>query len=299
LLAGAVAPERRAAAAALTWIMMVAGIAISAAVAGSLLDPFTMTRLALVAGGIALTAFLLTLVAVAGMETRPATRSDTAETSFPDALRDIRTDPQAALFTLFVFVSMLSYSMQDLILEPFGGLVFGMTPGQTTSLAGLQHGGVLAGMLVAGVGGSAFRGAAGLQPWIAGGCLASSIALAGLVFGAVRPDWPLAVNVVLLGFANGLFAVAAIGAMMMLAGAGRKAGAGMRMGVWGAAQAIAFGLGGLLGAGTVDLARAVTGSAGQAFQIAFTGQAVLFLLAAWLALRAVPAARTPVAALAL
>jgi BCD family chlorophyll transporter-like MFS transporter len=285
LLASAVAPERRAGAAALTWIMMVAGIAISAGVAGSLLEPFSMSRLALVAGGIALTAFLLTLIAVAGVERRPAPVSTEAQTSFGEALRDIRTDPQAAQFTLFVFVSMLSYSMQDLILEPFGGLVFAMSPAETTSLAGLQHGGVLAGMLLAGIGGSAFseRALARSGPGSWAACVASAVALGGLVLGAVSPGWPLIANVVLLGFANGIFAVAAIGAMMGLAGAGRTAGAGMRMGVWGAAQAIAFGLGGLLGAGTVDVARALTGSAGSAFQVAFAGQALLFLLAARLA----------------
>jgi len=298
LLASAVVPERRAAAAALTWIMMVAGIAISAGVAGSLLEPFSMARLALVAGGIALTAFLLTLAALAGIERRVAPAAP-ADASFAEALRDIRADPQALQFTLFVFVSMLSYSMQDLILEPFGGLVFAMTPGETTSLAGLQHGGVLAGMLLAGFAGSAFarRGTAELRPWIVGGCLASAVALAGLVFGASRPDWPLAANIVLLGFANGIFAVAAIGAMMALAGAGRTAGVGLRMGVWGAAQAIAFGLGGLIGAGTVDIARALTGSAGTAFQIAFAGQALLFLLAARLAAGVASPARRPGAAL--
>ena len=46
---------------------------------------------------------------------------------------------------------MLAYSAQDLILEPFAGSVFGLTPGQSTKLAGVQHGGVLLGMLVVGV----------------------------------------------------------------------------------------------------------------------------------------------------
>jgi MFS transporter, BCD family, chlorophyll transporter len=162
-----------------------------------------------------------------------------------------------------------------------------MSPGETTALAGLQHGGVLAGMLLAGIGGSAFAartGARQLQPWIVGGCLASALTLAGLVLGARAPGtWPLAANVVLLGFANGVFAVAAIGTMMALGGAGRTAGSGLRMGVWGAAQAVAFGLGGLIGAGTVDVARALTGSPSLAFQIAFAGQALLFLLAARIA----------------
>ena len=74
--------------------------------------------------------------------------------SFRDSLADAWADPQARLFTIFVFVSMLAYSMQDLILEPFAGLVFGMTPGETTGLSGIQNGGVFAGMVLVGVAGS-------------------------------------------------------------------------------------------------------------------------------------------------
>ena len=120
---------------------------------------------------------------------------------------------------MFVFLSMLAYSMQDLILEPFAGLLFAFTPGESTQLSGLQHGGVLAGMILVGVGGSAFGGRrrAGLRPWIVGGCIGSAVALAGLALAArAGPGWPLSANIALLGFANGVFAVAAIGAMMGL-----------------------------------------------------------------------------------
>lgn len=291
LLASGVAPERRAAAAAITWVMMVAGIAMSAGVAGSLLDPFSEQRLALVAGGVALFAFVLTLLAVAGLERRPAPRVAAEEGGFQAALRDMAGDPEARRFTLFVFVSMLAYSMQDLILEPFAGLVFAMSPGQSTQLSGAQHGGVLVGMMLAGIGGSAFGGRrpAELRSWIVFGCLGSAVAPAGLAAAAVAgPGWPLVANVVLLGLANGVFAVAAIGSMMGLAGAGARSREGIRMGVWGAAQAIAFGSGGLLGAVGVDAARAF-GSAGPAFQLIFAVEAALFLVAAGLALRAAAA----------
>ena len=53
---------------------------------------------------------------------------------------------------------------------------------------------------------------------------------------------------VALGVCNGIFAVAAIGSMMALAGEGREAREGTRMGLWGAAQAVAAGFGGLAGA---------------------------------------------------
>ena len=67
--------------------------------------------------------------------------------------------------------------------------------------------------------------------------------------------WPLAANIGVLGFANGVFAVSAIGAMMSLAGGGSGADTGLRMGGWGAGQGGAFGLGGLLGAIGGDMAR--------------------------------------------
>ena len=91
----------------------------------------------------------------------------------------------------------------------------------------------------------------------------------------------------LLGFCNGVFAVSAIGAMMMLAGAGGGSKEGVRMGVWGASQAIAFGLGGLIGAVGVDAGRRLMGADGPAFALIFGIEAGMFLLAALVALRAV------------
>ncbi|MDG5749051.1 BCD family MFS transporter [Qipengyuania sp. XHP0207] len=293
LLASAVAPERRSAAAAVTWIMMVAGIVVSAGVSGALLDPFSEQRLAMVSCGVALTALLVSGLAVRHLEPdQPfvfeALTKDGAP-SFPEALREILHENAARRFTVFIFVSMLAYSMQDLILEPFAGLVFGMTPGESTQLAGVQHTGVLLGMIAAGIGGSAFAGRMpiDLRIWIVTGCAGSALALAGLAAGAIHgPGWPLTLNVFVLGLCNGLFAVAAIGAMMGLAGAGRKTREGVRMGVWGAAQAIAFGLGGLTGALGVDLARGAQGQDGSAFQLIFMIEACLFVVAAGLAIHA-------------
>lgn len=289
LLAAGVAPQRRAAAAAVTWIMMVMGIVISAGTAGALLDPFSWGRLVQVSGGIALAALVLTVLATFRLErgVQAATPQPERETSLGDALRAVFAETAARRFTVFVFLSMLAYSMQDLILEPFAGIVFRMSPAQSTSLSAVQHSGVLLGMIVAGVGGSAFAGrAAGeLRGWIAAGCVGSALALAGLAVGAgIGPGWPLAANIGALGFANGVFAVSAIGAMMSLAGSGSGADTGVRMGVWGAAQGVAFGLGGLAGAVGVDLARHAE-SDGRAFQSIFAIEAVLFMAAAVMAAR--------------
>jgi BCD family chlorophyll transporter-like MFS transporter len=207
-------------------------------------------------------------------------------------LRGIWEDPVTRLFSIFVFVSMLAYSMQDLILEPFAGLIFGLTPGQSTSLSGVQHMGVLLGMILVGIGGHGFAGKNGsfaglkLKRWIIGGCVGSALALAALAMAATAgPGWPLKPTVFVLGFANGVFAVAAIGSMLDLAGRGGDGQEGIRMGLWGAAQAIAFGLGGLFGASAVDIGRHLLGADGPAFELVFAFEALMFIGAAFIATR--------------
>lgn len=293
LLASGVAPERRAAAAAVTWIMMVAGIVSSAFAVSALIEPFSFDRLLVVAAGLALVMVTLTVIATFRLERQAgrfgnAVKHGTAP-DFRAALAEIRNEPAARRFTIFIFVSMIAFSMQDLILEPFAGLIFGMTPGQSTQLGGQHQGGILIGMIVTGIGGSAFSGKRpdGLRIWVVSGCLVSALALAALGLAAVAgPGWPLAINVFVLGLGNGVFAVAAIGAMMGLAGAGKNTREGVRMGVWGASQAIAFGLGGLTGAVGVDLARRLLADDGAAFQLVFGIEAAAFLCAAILAIRA-------------
>jgi BCD family chlorophyll transporter-like MFS transporter len=285
LLASRLPPERLPGAAATTWILMVAGIAGTAGIASQLLDPFTPARLAMVAGGIALGAFLVTLLAVAGVKEGAPPRAE-APVPFAEAVTAIWADHRVRHFGVFVFVSMLAYSMQDVILEPFAGLVFGYSPAESTGMAGMQHGAVLAGMLTVGLFGRQLAGLipGGLRTVVIGGCLLSAVALLGLVAAALTgPGYPLTSAVLVLGFGNGLFATGAIAMMMVLAkidGPGRE---GIRLGLWGAAQAVAFGLGGLVGAAGVDAGRALLGVDGLAFAVVFAAEAALFIAAAWLA----------------
>lgn len=294
LLATRTAPARRPAAASLTWIMMILGIVVTAATAGRLLEPFSPERLMLVATGVSTGAFLFACLGVIGIEgpSVAASEEPVVPAAFSEALRGIWGDPVTRLFSIFVFVSMLAYSMQDLILEPFAGLVFGMTPGQSTQMSGVQHAGVLIGMILVGIGGHGFAnrksGFTGLRlkRWIIGGCIGSALALAALAMAATAgPGWPLQPTVFVLGFANGVFAVAAIGTMLDLAGRGGPGHEGIRMGLWGAAQACAFGLGGFFGASAVDAGRHVLGADGPAFELVFAFEAVIFLIAAAIALR--------------
>jgi len=298
LLAKSVAEHRRAPAATIVWIMMIAGFAVTAGVAGSLLDPYSPQRLVEVAGGISLIAVVTTLLALFRLETDGAPVPAEDRTPFLQALRRVWGESDARQFTVFVFVSMLAFSAQDLILEPFAGLVFGFTPGESTRLSGVQHSGVMLGMIVVALAGSHRGRPAGetLRNWTVGGCIASAIALLGLVAGAALDgDWPLRANVFLLGAANGAFSIAAIASMMQLAGRGESGREGVRMGLWGASQAIAFGLGGLGGAVASDLARSLIEDTGLAYGSVFLAEGLLFLAAARLAAAIPTHAATPVA----
>ncbi|WP_306116518.1 MULTISPECIES: BCD family MFS transporter [unclassified Roseovarius] len=288
LLATTTAPRRRAAAATITWLMMIAGIAITAGTVGVFLDPYTSALLlrivAIVTGG----AVVLTMLAVWGIEARvDAQPRQSEKIPFREGLAEIWAEPAARHFTIFVFLSMTAYFMQELILEPYAGLVFGFTPGQSTSLSGAQNGGVFLGMLTVGITATGLR-IGSLRTWVIAGCLGSagSLALISLLGGMAVPA-TLMPAVVSLGFFNGMFAVAAIGSMMALAGRGREAREGTRMGLWGAAQAVAAGFGGLLGAAAVDVMRLLTAGDAVAFGAVFLAEAVLFVIAALLALRVI------------
>ena len=294
MLASCVVPRRRAAAATIVWVMMIFGFAITAPLAGHFLDPFSNERLILVTGGVCAIAFSLSTLAVWGVENKVAHIAATASRShaarrekppFSEAIGQIWNEPAARRFTIFIFVSMLAYSAQELIIEPYAGLVFSMTPGATTKLAGVQHGGVLVGMLsVAFL--ASFAGIGTLAAWTVAGCIASALSLSAMAAGAfMGPEYPLRAVVFALGVSNGAFAVSAIGSMMSLAGAGAASREGTRMGLWGASQAIAFGVGGFLGTAAVDIARHFLSEPGIAYATVFICEAVLFLASAVLAAR--------------
>jgi BCD family chlorophyll transporter-like MFS transporter len=296
LMAKTVSAPRRAAAATITWFMMIVGFILTTAIVGHLIDPFSPERLVSVTAGVVVVAFLVTVLAVWNLEDRNCradaqdapSASRRREQRFRDALRQVWSEPHSRRMATFIFISMLAFSAQDLILEPFAGAVFGLTPGESTRLSSLQNGGVLAGMaLVALACGSAVRGRlGGLHAWMIGGCVASALALVSLAAsGFSGPAWPLRPTVFALGVANGAFAVAAIGSMMRLVGAGRESREGVRMGLWGAAQAVAFAVGGLAGTAAVDLASYAFDSKVAAYALVFIGEAALFAVAGLLAAR--------------
>ncbi len=289
LLAKGVSDERRAAAATTVWLMMIFGFALTSGIAGKFLDPYSPEKVILISGIISSIACFLTVIALyklEGRELQNIVASNAQKVPFRKALSDILADPDTKKFTIFIFLSMFAFSAQDLILEPFAGMIFNYSLGETTSLSGIQHSGVLTGMLLVAVcGSSRLRPYFGsLRSWMIYGCLASALAMFGLVIaGILEGNWPLKLNVFILGLANGAFSIAAIASMMRLAVVGGGGKEGVRIGLWGGAQAIAFGLGGLLGAGASDLARSIFTSPAYAYASVFFIEAILFVASAYMA----------------
>jgi BCD family chlorophyll transporter-like MFS transporter len=292
LLATATADRRRAAAATITWLMMIFGIAMTAGVTGAMMDPFSMRLLLEIVGGVVVIALAVTVLAVWGIERRVIAVREPETAPFREGIAEVWADRRARNFTLFVFLSMVAYFMQELILEPYAGLVFAFTPGQSTSLSGAQNGGVFLGMLAVGIAATGLRIGA-LRSWVVAGCLGSAVALIAITLvGTAGAAVALMPTVVALGFFNGMFAVAAIGSMMALAGEGRGRREGTRMGLWGAAQAVAAGFGGLAGAAMVDVLR-LTLTDVEAFGSVFLFEAALFVAAALMAARVMDRRVTP------
>ena len=289
LLAKGVSDERRAAAATTVWLMMIFGFALTSGIAGKFLDPYSPEKVILISGIISSVACVITMLALYRLEGHELVNkhaSTAQKISFRAALTDILADPDTRKFTIFIFLSMFAFSAQDLILEPFAGMIFKYSLGETTSLSGIQHSGVLTGMLLVAVCGSSRlrRYFGSLRSWMIYGCLASALAMFGLVIaGILEGDWPLKQNVFILGLANGAFSIAAIASMMRLAVVGGGGKEGVRIGLWGGAQAIAFGLGGLLGAGASDLARSIFTNPASAYASVFFIEAILFIASAYMA----------------
>ena len=285
LMAKHTAERRRPAAAMITWLMMIFGIAVTAGFVGVLLNPYSIELLLRIVAGLTVLTLIVSIISTWKIENSldKVRRKGVEKVPLLEELKSLWEHSKTRNFTIFVFLSMTAYFMQELILEPYAGIVFQYTPSETTSLSGMQNGGVFIGMLTVGILATALK-LGTLKSWVQAGCFGSCLMLiAIMLLGQFNSSFPLEFAVIGLGFFNGMFAVAAIGSMMSLAGSGSKSREGTRMGLWGAAQAIAAGFGGLLGTILVDLLQMVNLSPVNAYGMVFSLEASLFVLAALLA----------------
>jgi BCD family chlorophyll transporter-like MFS transporter len=230
---------------ALMYVMLLVGMVAASLAFGLLLEDYSATRLVQVVQGAALATFLINMVCLWKQEPRNAalTRPGRAAPAFADALAAFRSNDTFKRLMVAVGVGAAAFSMQDVLLEPYGGEVLGLDVAQTTQLTAIWAGSAMVGFALAArmlAKGRDMHGLAGI------GMLAGIAGLSAVIF--AEPFGMVALfraGTALIGFGGGLFSVCTMLAAMRF-GASRGRGSadnGLVIGAWGAVQATSIGLG--------------------------------------------------------
>ncbi len=254
-LATDIAPEAsRPRVVALLYVMLLVGMVGSSLLLGWLLSEFSPTRLIQVVQGSAMVAIALNLTALWKQESRDPerTRHDVQRPPFRQVWREYVNQPDARRMLVAVALGSAGFSMQDILLEPFGGQILHMSVGATTSLTALMAGGTLLALIFA-----ARVLSRGMLParLAAIGALVGIFAFALVVCGGAF-EWAFLfkAGTILIGCGTGLFSVGLLSEAMRFAD---KSGSGMALGAWGAVQATATGIATALGGALRDGVAAV------------------------------------------
>lgn len=270
--------ETRPRVVALLYVMFLVGMGVSAVIIGGLLTDFTSLKLIRVVQGAAVVGIVLNMIALWKQESvRPMSAREraTPRPRFQDAWSDFMDGGQAGRLLVCVFVGTMAFNMQDVLLEPYGGEILGLSVSATTMLTALWATGALAGFALAGA-----RLAKGSNPYrlAGGGILAGIWAFSLVIFAAPMGSHALFyAGATLIGFGGGLFAVATLTAAMTMPATG-KAGRGLALGAWGAAQATAAGTSIALGGTLRDWIGgiATSGAWGPALDTPATGYSFVY-----------------------
>ena len=270
--------ETRPRVVALLYVMFLVGMGVSAIIVGWLLRDFAALRLVQVVQGAALFTLILNLIALWKQEhVRPMSKEERAQPgpSFRDAWTDYSEGGDAGRLLAVVFLGTMAFNMQDVLLEPYGGEILGLSVSSTTLLTAMWAAGALAGFALA-----AKRLATGQSPYrmAANGILIGIAAFSAVIFAAPLNSAPLFfLGAGLIGLGGGLFAVATLTAAMTMP-VGARAGRGLALGAWGAAQATAAGLSIAIGGTVRDAvnALALNGSLGEALSTPAAGYSVVY-----------------------
>lgn len=253
------APESRPRVVALMYVMLLLGMVASALVFGALLADFSQLRLIKVIQGAAAVTMVLNVLALWKQEVRDPTRTspEAPRPAFRDSWAEFTRDRRTTRYLVALGLGTAAFSMQDIILEPYGAEVLNLSVSATTTLTALLAGGSLCAFALA-----AWRLTGGADPLrLAGyGALVGIVAFAAVIFAAPFES-PLLfrLGAMLIGFGGGLFSVATLTAAMSLESHEHS---GLALGAWGAVQASAAGIAVALGGGLRDL---VSGLATQGF----------------------------------
>ncbi|TDL86055.1 PucC family protein [Meridianimarinicoccus aquatilis] len=270
--------ETRPQVVALLYVMFLVGMAVSAVVIGWLLTDFSSLRLVRVVQGAAAAGIILNLIALWRQErVRPMSKAEreAPRPRFRDAWNDYMSGGAAGRLLVVVFLGTMGFSMQDVLLEPYGGEVLGLSVSSTTLLTTMWAGGALVGFAIAA---RRLRVRANPYRMAATGILVGILAFCAVIF--ADPLGSVALfftGAGLIGLGAGYFAVSTLTTAMTMPETG-AAGRGLALGAWGAAQATAAGLGIAMGGGLRDWvnAMALSGDLGTALQSATTGYSVVY-----------------------
>lgn len=210
---------------------------------------------------------------------KPMTKAQRAEVNptFAEAWADYANGGTAGRLLVVVFLGTMAFNMQDVLLEPYGGEILGLSVSSTTLLTATWAGGALAGFALA-----ARWLSQGINPFrmAARGLLAGLLAFSAVIFSNpwASPELFFA-GACIIGFGGGLFAVATLTAAMTMPSKDR-AGKGLALGAWGAAQATAAGISIAMGGAIRDGVNsiAMSGQLGEALGNAATGYSVVYHL---------------------
>ena len=275
-LATDIAPESaRPRVVALMYVMLLVGMVVSAAVFGLLLADFSQVRLVKVVQGTATVTMALNLIALWKQEPRVlGRRGDMPDgIDFRGAWARLAGASRARRFLVATGLGTAAFSMQDIVLEPYGGEILNLGVGATTALTALMA----AGSLVA-FGLAARWLGRGVDPLrLAGlGVVAGLFAFSAVIFAEPTQSATLfRIGVLTIGFGGGLFAVGTLTAAMALDTDGFK---GLALGAWGGVQATCAGLAIAAGGGLRDAVSSLasSGALGDVLAHPGTGYAVVY-----------------------
>ena len=272
--------ETRPRVVALLYVMFLVGMGVSAVVIGWFLREFTPLELIQVIQSCAVLTLILNITALWKQERiTPMTKAQRAEPNptFREAWADYASGGSAGRLLVVVFLGTMAFNMQDVLLEPYGGEILGLSVSSTTLLTATWAAGALVGFAFA-----AKWLAGGINPFrmAARGILAGALAFCAVIFSNPWGSHELFfAGAAMIGFGGGLFSVATLTAAMTMPTT-QNAGRGLALGAWGAAQATAAGIsiafGGAIRDGVNHLAQ--SGQLGDALGNAGTGYSVVYHL---------------------
>jgi BCD family chlorophyll transporter-like MFS transporter len=229
----------------LMYVMLLFGSLASAIVFGALLVDFSPGRLIQMIQACAVVTLVLNTVSLWKQETRrpPRGRTTPAAPDFASAWRRYSGSPGAVRRLIAIGLGTMAFTMQDVLLEPFGGQILGLSVAATTGLTACLAFGSLAGFGIA-----SYVLGRGVDPFrmsIVGAGLGIPAFAMVILSASNGSAVTFAIGVGCVGLGAGLFGHGTLTATMNSAPEDQV---GLALGAWGAVQATTAGVAVALGA---------------------------------------------------